>query len=214
MKKSNFKEWNKLDLEKTFGLCQVRALSALDDLIKESETQLIDDSERRALIRRRDQLIYRGDDWNEIELIEHFIAPILTIVDFNTDEFGLFAERTISAAVEEYELSGEPDAIIAKGRRAPEIPYFCFHEYKKENEPRGDPAGQTLVAMLVAQELNKHQAPVYGLYVSGSKWHFMALREKNYAISVSFPADRDELFDIFKILKQLKQLIEVLVRTA
>lgn len=211
MKKSNFREWNKLGLEKTFGLRQVRALSALDDLLKESEAQPVDDAERRALIRRRDQLIYRGDDWNEIELIEHFIAPILTLVDFNTDEFGLFAERTISAVVEDYELSGEPDAVIAKGRRAPEIPYFCFHEYKKENEPRGDPAGQVLVAMLVAQELNNHQAPVYGLYVNGSKWRFMALQGKDYAISVSFPADRDELFDILKILKRLKQIIEVLV---
>ncbi len=214
MQKSSFKEWAKLDLERTFGLEQIDRLPALDEWIASSAAIPVSDMERQLVQGYQANLIYRGDDWNELELTEHFIAPMMTLVNFNTRIFGLFVERPLSAIVGDYELSGEPDAIIAKGRRAPETPYFCFHEYKKEAEPKGDPAGQALVAMLVAQELNKHSAPVYGLFVNGSKWRFMALQEKEYAISTSFPADRDEVFDILKILKRLKQIIEQLAQRA
>ncbi len=208
MQKSRFAEWSKLDLERTFGLNQADSLPALSEWIDSSNAIPITDMERQLIQGYQASLIYRGDDWNEVELTAHFIAPIMALVNFNTRLFGLFAERTIQAVVDDYELSGEPDAIIAKGRRAPEIPYFCFHEYKRENEPKGDPAGQALVAMLVAQELNGHHAPIYGLYVSGKQWYFLILHERGYAISQSFSADRDEVFDIVKMLKRLKQMIE------
>jgi hypothetical protein len=94
--------------------------------------------------------------------------------------------------------------MVASGWRAPEIPYFCLQEYKKEKDPNGDPAGQCLAAMLVAQELNQHQHPVYGCYVLGRNWFFMLLKEKEYAISNAYPSTLEEVFDIFRILKALK----------
>ena len=102
---------------------------------------------------------------------------------------------------------GEPDAVIAKGRYSPQIPYFCFHEYKRANEPKGDPAAQALSAMLVAREVSQHRHPVFGMYVVGEHWHFMVLQDNDYCISKSFAADDEEIFDIFKILKALKVIL-------
>ncbi len=48
----------------------------------------------------------------------------------------LFACRDISAIVKDYELSGRPDVMLAKGVDSPQIPYFCFHEYKQQTAPQ------------------------------------------------------------------------------
>jgi hypothetical protein len=173
----------------------------------------IDDFENKSLFRMQERLVYRVDDWNEYELIVHFIGPLFNLVDFNTEIYGMFSERLLKAIVGDYELSGNPDAIVAKGRRAPEIPYFCFHEYKKENEPKGDPAGQCLAAMLVAQELNNNQRPVYGIYVVGRNWFFMVIQGKEYAISKAYQAVDDDIYIIVKLLKHLKTIIEEYVKS-
>ncbi|MCP4399230.1 MAG: hypothetical protein GY801_18250 [bacterium] len=70
-----------------------------------------------------------------------------------------------------------------------------------------DPAAQALAAMLVAQELNEHHAPVYGCYIKESFWYFMVLRERAYCISEPYVATRDDIFEIFRILKVLKRII-------
>ena len=125
--------------------------------------------------------------------------------------FNLFAERRISARVGsptgEVELSGEPDGLIATGYREPEAPFFAFTEYKRQLDPNGDPAGQTLAAMLVAQVLNQHQQAIYGAYVVGSDWRFMVLEGRHYTISRDYSAVTDELFAIFRILKALKAIV-------
>ena len=96
----------------------------------------------------------------------------------------------------------------ASGFREPQQPYFCLQEYKREKDPEGDPAAQLLAAMLVAQELNQHQLPVYGCYVKGEVWHFLTLEERSYTISQGYLASRQaDLDDIFSILKRLKVII-------
>jgi len=207
MQKSNFSEWTRYELEKTFALTQVENHPVWNQWWLKAQLQIIDEFETQYLSRLQNILTYRVDDWNEAELAEQFIGPLLNLVNFNTHQFAIFAEREISGIIGEYELFGKPDAIIAQGRRKPEIPYFCLHEYKREFEPKGDPAGQVLVAMLVAQELNNHQLPVYGLYVAGDKWRFTLLQNTQYYVSHSFTADYDALFDIYKLLKALKQII-------
>ncbi|GAK49921.1 hypothetical protein U14_01145 [Candidatus Moduliflexus flocculans] len=202
-----FSDWNKEELEETFGLTRHRTLPAFDEWIERSATQLIDEVETVLLSRLQELLIDHADAWNETELIEYFIGPMLTFVNFNTPEFSIFSERPLSAVVGDYELAGEPDAVIAKGLYSPKIPYFCFHEYKKENEPKGDPAAQALSAMLAAQALNPRPHPIYGLYVVGKMWYFMVLDAQTYCISAGHNALKDELFDIFKILKTLKALL-------
>ena len=130
------------------------------------------------------------------------------MVNFSGENQKFFAERPLSATIDKIELNGKVDGLIASGRRVPKQPYFCLHEYKKEEDPDGDPAGQALAAMLVAQELNHHEQPVYGGYVKGSIWYFMALQGLEYSISYSYVATREDIFDIFQALKALKAMIE------
>ena len=206
-----FSDWDKEALEATFGLTRCRSLPALDAWLRLAETQVIEDAERVLLRRLQEVLIDQADAWNETELTEYFIGQILAFVNFHTAELNIFSERALTGVIGDYELSGEPDAIIAKGRYSPQIPYFCFHEYKRAYEPKGDPAAQALAAMLVARELNPKPHPMYGMYVVAEKWHFMALQDREYAISQGFLAD-DEIFDIFNILKALKAILIEIVR--
>ena len=203
-----FQECTLLKLEKTFALQQVRNHSVLQDWL--SATADISERERGNLLDLRELLIDNVDDWNEQELALHFIGPLFAFVNFSTERFNAFAERTLTGTVDGIEMLGRPDGMIASGRRAPEIQYFCFQEYKQEKDAQGDPAAQALAAMLVAQALNKREMPVYGCYVRGRNWFFMVLQGKQFCISQNYSSTKDEVFDIFRIFKALKQkLIEM-----
>jgi len=202
-----FSDWNKEELEEIFNLTRVFQHPILDDWIALSRTLALSAFERELLTDLRGALFENIDAWNEAELREYFIGPILAFVKFNTADFKIFSERALSGIVGEYELYGIPDAIIAKGHYSPKIPYFCFHEYKKDNEPKGDPAAQALSAMLAAQALNPRPHPMYGLYVAGKLWHFLVLQEREYVISQGFLADGEDIFSIFNMLKALKILL-------
>ena len=157
-------------------------------------------------------LIENAIAWNERELAQNFIGPLFSLVKFSEYyRFNLFVERKIGAVMsgvsEEVELSGEPDSMVATGYWTPEVPMFAFSEYKRLLDPNGDPAGQTLAAMLVGQHLNNAPTPIYGCYVIGNAWRFLVLDGKEYTISEDYSAVKDELFDVFWILKALKQII-------
>ena len=69
--------------------------------------------------------------------------------------------------------------------------------------------------MLVAQELNEYQLPVYGCYVKGEVWHFLTLEKLSYAISQGYLASRQaDLEEIFRILKYLKVIITAFTHKA
>ncbi len=211
--KKSFNECNREFLEETFLLSQDNNHNILISWIESIKKYEITPYENESLMRYQDTLIYRVDFWNEQELIEQFIAPVFSLVNFNTKEYGMFSERFIKAVIGDYELSGKPDAIIAKGKFGPKNPYFCFHEYKKEIDTEGDPQGQCLAAMLVAQELNNNTKPVYGVVVKGKDWYFMVLHGKEYAISKPYKALDEELFEIVKLLKHLKTIIDEYVKS-
>ncbi len=213
METINFRNCTLLLLERKFGLEQVRKLDILDRWIVEKNNYDVSAFENQMLEKLQDCLIYRVNDWNEQELIEHFIGPLFALVNFNEDKYGMFSYRTMSATFEDITLSGEPDAVVAKGRREPEIPYICFNEYKKELDNKGDPHGQCLAAMLVAQENNNNEKPIYGVVVKGKDWYFMVLQGKEYAISRAYNATISELFEIVKLLKHLKTIIEEYVKS-
>lgn len=210
--KKLFSDWNKEELEATFGLTRHVSLPALDEWFRLAVSQTFDDAERVLLNRLQEVSVIQFDAWNEVELCEYFIGPILALVNFHASDLNIFSERHLAGIVGEYELSGEPDAVIAKGRYSPQIPYFCFHEYKRDHEPKGDPAAQALAAMLVARELNPKKHPIYGMYVAAEKWRFMVLQGNEYAISKGFLADDEEIFEIFNILKALKAILIEIVR--
>jgi len=213
IKQVNFKDCDSYFLEKTFNLKQLKKSDLITDWIEKSKHFDIDEIEFTILTKLQNRISFRVDDWNEQELIEHFIAPVFSLVDFNTDDYGMFSERFFKGIIDGIELSGYPDAVVAKGRRRPEIPYFCFNEYKKEKENSGDPKGQCLAAMLVAQELNNNTKPVYGVVVKGKIWEFMVLKGKEYAISNSYKATDEEIYEIVKLLKHLKTIIDEYVKS-
>ncbi len=213
MKTMNFSEFDCEMMEDTFQLSKKRNLDVLQNWFDLSKNYEIDEFEQKYLLRVQDTMIDRVDSWNEVELLEHFIAPVLSLINFNSDNWGFFSERTMSATINDILLTGKPDAVIAKGRYSPKIPYFCFNEYKKEVETKGEPKGQCLAAMLVAQELNNNEKPIYGVVVKGQNWFFMVLKGKEYAISNSYKGTDEELFEIVKLLKHLKTIIEEYVKS-
>jgi hypothetical protein len=202
----SFKDCNLKFLEKTFALEEVDVLTDLNDWIAMAFD--ISPFEKESLVRLRQLLDFNVHDWNEYELDSHFIGPIFALVNFSSKRFNHYAQRLIKGNVGNYELSGKPDGIVCAGRREPEIPYFAFQEYKRELDPDGDPAGQVLAAMLVGQSFNDDPLiPVYGCYINGRNWYFMALSGKEYVITNGFNALTDDIFTIFGMLKSLKQIV-------
>jgi hypothetical protein len=210
MQKSNFKDWTPDKIDDAFGTIEVRRLPLLEELLAfEYEA---DDYERRYLSNLSENyLSLGGDDWNEVELENKLISPVIVFSGIESRRFVYFLERELSATIGEHELSGRVDGMIATGYRNPKVPYFCLNEYKRQTDPNGNPQGQALIAMLAAQTQNNTLKPIFGCYVIGRIWYFMALVGKEYAISKDFSCVDDEMFDIFRILKGLRVQIEKLI---
>jgi hypothetical protein len=204
--KSNFRDWNLDSIEDTFGLIKVPTLPLLDELL--SFTHQLDDYEKKYLSKIRSTYYLGGDDWNEAELEGKVISPLFVFAEIDNPKFAYFIERPLSATIGEYELSGKVDGMVATGFRNPKKPYFCMNEYKRATDPDGDPKGQAVIAMLTAQHLNGGNKPIFGCYIIGKWWHFLALIGKEYAISNSFVCDDDEIYDIYRILRGLRWHIE------
>ena len=204
MKTVNFNDCSLYFLEKTFGLIPMEMLTTLSSWIS-SEIALIPD-DIRMVERLNKSLSANTLHWNEQELSLHYIGPLFSLVNFTERlRFNIFAQRTIENSIDNIYLTGKVDELIASGYRSPEIPFFAFNEYKKEQESKGDAAGQALAAMLVGQSLNQNGLPIYGSYIVGSIWRFMVLEGKHYAISVAFDATVfEDACQILRILFQLK----------
>jgi hypothetical protein len=193
-------------LDKTFRTRQRSSLPALDAWLATMPVAL-PELDQTILLRFQAVLDFNVHDWNEYELDTHFIGPLFSLVNFSTPEFNHFGQRDLSATVDDILLYGRVDGMVATGWREPELPFFAFQEYKRTLDPNGDPAGQVLAAMLAGQAQNNPTFPVYGCYVVGRDWYFLALDGRDYAITKGHNALTDELFDIFRILKALKELI-------
>lgn len=204
--RSTFKEWNLDKIEEAFGLKQVWQSEILDELI--NHPYQLDEMERSFVTKLQRHFSFGGDDWNEVELENKFISPMIVLSEIADEKCSYFLERELSTTIDEYELSGKVDGMIATGFRSPKKPYFCLNEYKRGTDPDGDPKGQALIAMLVAQRLNDNQAPMFGCFVIGRIWQFMILEGNQYTISRDFSCVDNEVFDIFRILKGLRFQIE------
>jgi hypothetical protein len=206
MKTVTFKNWILTELNIAFKLKQVWN----SDLMKswEEQTFPISEAEKNCLLKLQRILVLGGRAWNETELQTKFVGPVIMLSDVNDEEIGYFLERSLSATIGDYELSGVVDGIIASGFREPRIPFFCLHEYKRGIENQGEPEAQVLAAMLVAREKNNNEKPIYGLFIIGLIWNFVILNGNEYCISHEYKATDDELFDIFNMLKALKIIIK------
>jgi hypothetical protein len=152
-----------------------------------------------------------GNYWNEEELKIEMIGSIFRLAKIKVPtKVKVFYERTISATVGGYKLSVKTDCLVASPMpyNSPKKPYFFLQEYKKGRGEDKDPEAQMLTAMLVAQELNQDNKPIYGGYVFGSRWTFTTLIGKRYYSSKEFNAvDKNDFLHIIAILRKLKELI-------
>ena len=153
-------------------------------------------------------IIANGDSWNEEELKMKFISHVIYMAEFNTP-INTYYDREISAMIGDVFMSCKSDMMLSKGTGGLiKTPYFFLHEYKREKKYSGDPIGQMLGAMLIAQANNNNGKPLYGCYVQGRFWFFSVLIGKQYVISNSFNASEiTHLHQIIFILRKLKQII-------
>ncbi|TAE00271.1 MAG: hypothetical protein EAZ97_06350 [Bacteroidetes bacterium] len=206
METANFKDWTLSKLDDAFG---IRQIWTSETLKKWQNIQIdITENETENLLMLQASLIRGGKAWNEVELENKFISPIVMLARIDDEEMGYFLERPLKAVVGNYELSGIVDGVIATGFRDPKKPFFCMHEYKRSVENSGNPDAQALAAMLVVQKLNDNQKPVYGLYIVGLIWNFMVLEGDKYCVSKDYTSDSEDIFAVFRMLKALKQIIK------
>jgi hypothetical protein len=206
MIQSNFREWTLEKIEDAFGLQQVRHLPALAQWL--AHIYQLTDFERRYLTELQEVYLLGGDDWNEVELENKFISPLIVFAKIDNKRFAYFLERELATVIGEHSLSGKVDGMIASGFRSPKKPYFCLNEYKRQTDPNGDPRGQVLIAMFAAQHLNNGPHPVLGCYIIGKFWAFVCLQGNQYAVSEAYAADGNDIFDIYRIMRGLHHQIE------
>lgn len=178
--------------------------------ILENLPKLIDENILKELNSIINDYSDRIDFLTEQELIINVISPILRLAKNKGDGYSNFANRTFGYDFGEIKLSGAVDYTIASGKYEPNIPYFCFHEYKKE-QGESDPRGQLLAEMLVAQALNQGTGfdIIYGCVVVGRNWFWVVLKDKEYAVSRAYDSTRiGDLSEIYLILVKIKEIIE------
>ena len=214
MKSYNFKQCTLLLLDKMFGIEQTENSDFLDNWLNKREIEEVSDFEKMSIDRLQKNMKRNIYSWNEQELALNFIGPLISLITFSSKKFNIFAERLLDATIkdvagEDVSLSGKPDTFVASGFRAPEVPFFSFHEHKTEVDSSGDPIGQVLASMLVGQAKNGlMDDPILGCYVVGQNWYFLVLENKTYTIASPFATTNQEVYDVLKTLKAMKTMIE------
>jgi hypothetical protein len=192
---------------KTFGLNKVfDTFPLLDSWL--DVTNDLSPKDIEELEYRRKQLVRKASAWNEETLKMKFIAFILDLVRYDSDDLEGIFDAELKGIVKGQRLSVIADYALAKSTYdLIEQPYFYFHEYKPRKKSK-DPIAQLLLAMLIAQEKNEHQRPLYGCAVIGENWYFMVLDDKIYSVSNAYvAANADDLQTILLILRKFKHIL-------
>lgn len=220
-----FSDWTEQELRYQIGLKQVKSSPILEEWVTAKVVHLTEEetNQLNKLCKRANTFVV---GWNEAELRDQFISPLLSIIDFSDErlEFSAFAERHIEAFYKKYRLHGKVDWMTAQGVFDPVTPFFFLHEYKAEKGKDKDPRGQLLASMFSAYIAHQKapnpdsfvpypnhfykDIPIYGAYIIGRLWFFVTLNKTKYTFSQAFSVtDINELTQILKILKFQKQKI-------
>ena len=154
---------------------------------------------------------------NEEEIKARMIGLLFYVAHIDIPEkLRVFYERPISAIIGEYSLNVITDCLVAVPKfNLPSRPYFFLQEAPTRPSPKGkekkkkkDPEAQMLTAMIIAQQLNQNDKPVYGSYLIGSNWRFATLIGTDYCISRKFDAEnKSDLMQIAYVLRKIKDFI-------
>jgi hypothetical protein len=201
-----FEDWHPADIKQKLGVIQLLKSVPLQNWIHVSGE--IPNKFTEFIEGRRISLLKHYSQWNETELFGRFISPLLETINFSGDYFDMFHERSLSAKIGGYAVSGYVDGMVASGQYEPEYPYFFIHEYKKNKGTDADPEGQLVITMLAAATLNETKEPLYGCFVMGKFWHFVYLENNEYSVSEGFDATSErELTIIWLVLEKTKKMI-------
>jgi hypothetical protein len=204
----SFETWEYEEVESLFNLKRVKNLPFLVEWLNAPVT--ISESIKSFLRIIQERLIDNADAWNEDEFKMFFIAPLLSQMPLEIDDFKPFTQRTLSAKFPELDLevSGKVEFVIARGKQRPKQPYFFLHEYKQERRRENDPLGQLLISMVAARQNNEKKTPLFGCFVVGRDWFFVVLDEKTYAVSLACDATKDhELYQIVAMLSAMPTIV-------
>lgn len=220
-----FSDWTEQELRYQIGLKQIKTSPILEEWIA-AKSVVLNQEEMNRLNRLGKRATTFVVGWNEAELRDQFISPLLDLVEFSSEqlEFSAFAERTMEVFYKKYKLYGKVDWMAAQGIFDPVIPFFFLHEYKAEKGKDKDPRGQLLVSMFSAHIANQKapnpdsfvpyanhfykNIPIYGAYIIGRFWYFSILEKTKYSFSQAYNiTETNELSQILKILKFQKQKI-------
>ncbi len=172
--------------------------------------ETLDATEQKLLEKACNNLRENANYWNEEELKMHFISILVFIADF-AKPLRVYFDREISATINSFWIRTEADMLVSKGiGDLIETPYFFLHEYKREKKYIGDPIGQMLGGMLIAQAQNNDDKPVFGCYVQGRFWFFSILEGKEYIVSQPLNSvEIKEAQQIVGMLKGVKQFFQI-----
>lgn len=149
--------------------------------------------------------------WQEEDLKMKFLAPVLELSRLMEGEnFQTYFEKTIAATIEGHFLKTKTDFMVASGiLDKPQKPYFHFQEWKPHKKPTGDSMAQLLEALLIGQEINGYEFPMYGCEVVGKHWTFVILQVKTYCLSESFDCTKEhELSKIVAVLRKFRAMLD------
>jgi hypothetical protein len=194
-------------LARALGLKRIRPMTnELEDIFDVSGGLI--EKDMALLHEVRIDLVDNADAWNEEELKMQFVSIVMFLARFQTP-IRSYYDREIEAQIGDVYIKCKADMLLAKGiGELIEIPYFFLHEYKREKKYAGDPVGQMLAGMLIAQAKNNNGKPTYGCYVQGRFWFFSVLLGNEYTVSQSFDASNEAAaIQVVLILRKIKQII-------
>jgi hypothetical protein len=192
----------------TFGLSHNENCEHLTDWLNASYE--LDEFDHKILTNLHETIRIGGEYMNEEELKAKMVGLIFYVANIEIPrKVMVFYERPLSGVVNDIPLSVICDCIVATPViNAPKTPYFFLQELKKSKGEKKDPEAQMLVAMLLAQEKNNDEKPIYGAYLIGTGWHFSTLIGNDYCISPRIEVTtKDCLLQVIYTLKKLKELI-------
>ncbi len=185
--------------------CQIlkKWLDISQDKLSPLETELME------LVRAK--LEIKWDEWNEEELKMNFISFVLFLAHIDEPKrISTFYERRLSGIVNDIEISLVVDCMFASPTKSgqPKSPYFFMQEFKRSLGDSHDPEGQMLAAMILAQDKNADEKPLFGCWIQGKIWYFTILNGTEYCVSRTFDASNpNDIHQIVFILRKLKELI-------
>jgi hypothetical protein len=195
---------DRFEIDKIFDCSTLQNWLQIEiDTIKPAYQEILEEARLR--------LSQKWAEWNEEELKIQFINFVLLAAQLEIPKvINTYFERKLSGKVREIPISIVIDCMVATPMKSgrPKAPYFFLQEFKRSKGDTHDAEGQMLAAMILAQELNNDQKPLFGSWVQGVNWRFTCLQGNNYCVSRAFDAsDEQELRQIVLILRKLKKII-------